>query len=75
VLVSYVDDTFVIWLHGTDKLERFLDHLNGFRWNTKFIMEMKRDGHLPFLDIDMYGRPDGALGLRSTENPPTLTNT
>jgi len=60
----YVDDTFVIWLHETDKLERFLDHLNGLRRNTKFTMEMKRYGHLPFLDIDMYGGPGGAFGYK-----------
>jgi hypothetical protein len=25
-------------------------------------MEMERDGHLPFLDIDIYHKPDGSLG-------------
>jgi hypothetical protein len=64
-----VHDTFVIWLHGTEKLERFLDHLNGLRSNIKFTMEMKRDGHPRFLDIDMYGRPDGALGYKVYRKP------
>jgi hypothetical protein len=32
--------------------------------NIKFIMEMKRDGHPRFLHIDMYRRPDGALGYK-----------
>jgi hypothetical protein len=27
-------------------------------------METERDGHLPFLDIDIYRRPDGSLGLK-----------
>jgi len=65
----YVDDTFVVWLHGTEKLERFLDHLNGLRRNIKFTMEMKRDGHLPFLYIDMYGRQGGALGYKVYRKP------
>ncbi|GJQ66633.1 hypothetical protein Trydic_g4603 [Trypoxylus dichotomus] len=29
----YVDDTFVVWPHGRDKLERFLEHLNGVHPN------------------------------------------
>ena len=65
----YADDTFVFWLHETHKLERFLDHLNGLRRNTKFTMEMKRDGHLPFLDIDIYRRPEGALGYKVYRKP------
>jgi len=28
-----VDETFVIWPHGTEKLERFHDHLNGLQRN------------------------------------------
>ena len=65
----YVDNAFVIWLHGTEKLERILDRLNGLRKNIKFAMEMKRDGYLPFLDIDMYGRKDGALGYKVYRKP------
>ena len=65
----YIDDTFVVWLHGTEKLERFLDHLNGLRRNIKFTMEMKRDGHLLFLYIDMYGRQGGALGYKVYRKP------
>jgi hypothetical protein len=34
----YVDDTFVIWLQGTEKQEMFLDHLNGLHRNIKFTM-------------------------------------
>ena len=54
--------TFVIRLHGTEKLEKFLNHLNGLHRNIQFTMEMKRDGHLAFLHIGMYVRSDGALG-------------
>jgi hypothetical protein len=61
-LFCYVDDTFVIWPHGPGKLAEFLDHLNGVQENIKFTMEMEREGHLPFLDIDIYHKPDGLLG-------------
>jgi hypothetical protein len=69
----YVDDTFVILPHGTEKLERFLDCLNGLHRNIQFTMEMEKDGHLPFLDIDVYKRPEGSLGHKVYRKP-TRTN-
>jgi hypothetical protein len=27
-----------------------------------FIMKMESDDHLPYLDIDIYRRPDGSIG-------------
>ena len=58
----YVADTFVILSHGTEKLERFLDHLNGLHRNILFLMEVEKDGHLVFLDIDIYRILDGSQG-------------
>lgn len=58
----YVDHTFVIWLNGTEKLERFLDRLNGLHRNLQFTIEMEKEHFPSFLDIDIYRRPDGFLG-------------
>jgi hypothetical protein len=66
-------DTFVIWLHRTEKLERFLDHLNGLHRNIQFSMEMERVGHLPFLDFNIYRKWEGSLGHRVYQKP-THTN-
>jgi hypothetical protein len=60
----YVDNTFVIWPHGPDRLRDFHDHLNSVHQSIQFTMETEGDGHLPFLDIDIYRRPDGSLGDR-----------
>ena len=57
-----VHDTFVIWPHGLDKLQEFLQHINGLHKKIHFTMDIERDGHLPFLDIDMYRKNDGSLG-------------
>jgi hypothetical protein len=57
-----MDDAFVIWSHKPDKLNDFLDHLNGVHQNTLFSMEAERDSHVPFFDIDIYRRPNGSLG-------------
>jgi hypothetical protein len=58
----YVDDTFVIWQHGPDKLKDFLHHLNSIHQSIQFTMETESEGYLPFLDLDIYRRPDGSLG-------------
>jgi len=52
---------YVIWSHGTENLERFLNHMNGLHRNIQFTMEIKRESHLPFLDNDIYRRLEGSL--------------
>jgi hypothetical protein len=67
----YVDDT-IIWQHGPDKLKDFLHHLNSFHQSIQFTMETENQGHLPFLDLDIYRRPDGSLGHKVFRNKPPL---
>jgi hypothetical protein len=69
----YVVDTFVIWPHGPENVERFFDHLNGLHRNIQFTMETEKDGHLPFLNIDIYRRTVGCLGHKVYRKP-THTN-
>jgi hypothetical protein len=69
----YVDDTFVIWRHGVDKLKTFLEFLNSIHKKIQFTMEMEEEKHLPFLDIDVYRRQDCTLGHRVYRKP-THTN-
>jgi hypothetical protein len=54
-LFHYMDGTFVIWPYGPEKLERFLDLLNGFHRNIHFTMETEEDSHLPVFDIEETG--------------------
>ena len=49
--LRYVDDTFVVWNEGMDKLHDFLEHLNTIRPSIQFTMELEEDGKLPFLDV------------------------
>ena len=37
--LRYVDDTFIIWQHGSDKLSDFLDHLNQQHPRIQFTMK------------------------------------
>jgi hypothetical protein len=58
----YVGDTFVIWPHGQEKLTEFQNHLIRLHKKVQFTMEKEEEGHLPFLDIDIYRKTDGSLG-------------
>jgi hypothetical protein len=64
----YVEDTFVIWSHGPDKLKDFLNHLNGIHQCIQFTMEPEK-GPPPFLDLSIYSRSDGSLGHRVYRKP------
>jgi hypothetical protein len=46
-----VDDTFVIWPHGKETLEEFLELLNAGHSSISLTMELEEDGMLPFLDV------------------------
>jgi hypothetical protein len=69
----YVDDTFIVWSHGLEALQSFLNHMNEQHRSIKFTMEMEKDGTLPFLDILIYRKEDGSLGHRVYRKP-THTN-
>ncbi|BFZ01449.1 hypothetical protein BsWGS_04488 [Bradybaena similaris] len=49
--LRYVDDTFILWNHGTEKLKEFLSHINNQNPAIQFTMEVEKQGSLPFLDI------------------------
>jgi len=57
----YVNDTFVVWTHGEDELQRFLVHLISLNPRIQFTMETEKEGRLPFLDVMVTGKPNGTL--------------
>ena len=65
----YVDDTFVVWQHGRESLQIFLDHLNGIHSNIKFTMETENNNALPFLDVLIKKKSNGDLGHEVTRKP------
>ena len=67
--LRYVDDTFVIWPHGKDKLESFLSELNNAHPNIKFTCEMETNGSIPFLDVLVTRKNDGTLGHKVYRKP------
>jgi hypothetical protein len=65
----YVYDTFVVWPHGPDKPKDFLHRLNSIHQDMQFTIETESEGHLPFLDMDIYREPDSSLGHKVYRKP------
>ena len=59
--LRYVDDTFVIWPHGRQSLDLFLDHLNSLHPKIEFTMEVEENNRLAFLDVLVIKKEDGTL--------------
>ena len=71
VCLRYVDNIFVVWQHGQDKLQLFLDHLNGLHIRIQFTVNQERDGNVPFLDEEVSRQDIMAPSLSgSTESTP-----
>ena len=69
--VRYVDDTFVIWPHGPDRLRSFYQHLNKQHPKIQFTVEEEKDDQLPFLDVCVS--KEGGRLLTSVYRKPTHT--
>jgi len=50
--VRYIDDIFLIWTHGQESLETFLQNLN-CTFSVKFTWSFSRK-HTTFLDVDIW---------------------
>ena len=50
VCFRYIDDVFLIWTHGKEKLEEFLKDFNNYHPNIKLTHEFNKES-IPFLDL------------------------
>ena len=57
----FVDDTFLIWAHGKEELEKFVEHLNKQTESIKFMKEFEENNALPFLDTLLIRKQDGSI--------------
>jgi hypothetical protein len=69
----YVNNTFIIWQYGSDKLKDFLHQMNSIHQSFQFTMGTESEGHFPILHLDIYKRQDGSLGHKVYRKP-THTN-
>ena len=47
----YMDDIISVWNYGVEELKSFLEHLNFWRGDLKFAIELEEDNKFPFLDV------------------------
>ena len=69
VWFRYIDDVFFIWNHGQEKLDSFLEELNGFNPYLKFTYESSKES-IPFLDLSVSlsnGTLSTDLYIKSTD--------
>ena len=50
VWFRYIDDIFMVWTHGEEKLKEFLENLNNFHKTIKFTAEFSKE-EINFLDV------------------------
>ena len=74
----YIDDIFMVWTHGEDKLEDFINHINSFHSTIKFTHEFSRS-HISFLNItvslDNNNKISTDLFVKSTDTHQYLMHT
>ena len=61
VWFRYIDDVFLIWTHGKEKLSSFLEDLNKFHPNIKFSHETNKES-IYFLDLN-FRLPDDKTSI------------
>ena len=49
----YIDDCFLIWLHGREKLDIFFENFNNYHPTIKFEMVVSTT-EINFLDLNIY---------------------
>jgi hypothetical protein len=64
----YVEDIFVVWPHGPERLQNFLSHLNSLRPSIQFTMAIEPDSAIPFLDI-LVIRIGTVLAIKVSRTP------
>ena len=60
IWIRFINDVFFIWMHGEEKLESFINHLNGSHETIKFTSEQSQDT-ISFLDVQVSVREGGVL--------------
>ena len=58
--LRYIDDIFMIWTEGPDKLKIFIDYLNNIHSTVKFTSSHSST-NVPFLDVSVSLTNDGSI--------------
>ena len=66
----YIDDTLLIWLHGSDALQDFIRHCNQQHPSIRFTYESSEQGRaVPFLDVQFTVSASGEVDFGLYRKP------
>ena len=68
IWLRFIDDIFMIWPHGIQKLKLFMDLLNNYHSTIKFSYEHSQQ-EIPFLDTIIYRTKDNQLFTKVYHKP------
>jgi hypothetical protein len=71
--LRYVDFIFVVWPHGPERLQDFLNHLNSLRPSILFTIEIESQSAIRFLDV-LAIRKRTALATKVYTKPITMAD-
>ena len=57
----YVDIISVVWPHGKDELQAFLEYINSIHSRIQFTRELEQNNKLPFPDVLITKTREGTL--------------
>ena len=57
----YVDNTFIIWPNGREKLDIFKNHFSNQSKFIKFTLEIEVHDNIPFLDVLITNKENGSI--------------
>ena len=66
--LRFIDDIFMIWTHGRDELNKFINYLNSIHPKIKFTSEIN-DTHVNFLDTTVKVDADRSIYTTLYEKP------
>ncbi len=64
----FIDDAFMIWPHGEEKLKDFIHHINNFDDDIKFTVEYSYE-KASFLDVELYKDNNGTWQTKVYRKP------
>ena len=68
IWMRFIDDVFLIWTHGEEKLTSFINHLNSSHETIKFTSEQSRD-RMSILDVQVSLGEGGVISTDMFCNP------
>ena len=68
IWLRFIDDIFMIWSHGLQKLKQFMNRINNYHSTIRFTYDHHNE-EIPFLDTIVYRTKENKLFTRNYHKP------